>query len=248
MESGKPSIAACKHQLRELLQDMDNGSEQDAERLLESFVKSHEASLFNEIGRITRDLHDTLASFQMDSQMVDLAEKGIPDAKERLNYVITLTEQAANKVLSAVEESLPVSEALETHALKLDQSWKRFRQREMTVEDFRAMASEIDDFLGSTTQNASLLHANLSDMLLAQGFQDLTGQVIRRVITMVQEVEDSLVDLIRMTRKTTDFRPEKQQGNGSLSAPVGPKVPGVDTADHVSNQDDVDALLSSLGF
>ncbi len=143
---------------------------------------------------------------------------------------------------------MPVSESLEAQALKLDQSWKRFKNREMTVEDFRAMAREIEEFLEATTRDAPRLHANLSEMLMAQGFQDLTGQVIRRVITMVQDVENSLVRLIRMTKPAHDPRSADQEQREDAKAPAGPKVPGVGPTDHVSNQDDVDALLSSLGF
>ena len=92
---------------------------------------------------MTRQLHDTMVNFSLDSKIAAMAEHDIPDAKERLHYVIAMTEQAANQTLNAVENLLPVSEELSNQANKLSGKWGRFLDREMPFEEFKAMSQEI---------------------------------------------------------------------------------------------------------
>lgn len=175
-----------------------------------------------------------------------LTRNEIPDAKERLNYVIVMTEQSANRTLNAVEQAIPISEELRNRSDELNAKWERFRQRQMPVEEFRVLSNEIDEFMSWTSGNAGRMHENLSEILMAQDFQDLTGQIIRRVISLVQEMESSLVELIRITgsRLKTDS-PE----NENKIASEGPRIPGCEShKDRVNGQDQVDDLLSSLGF
>ena len=115
------------------------------------------------------------------------------------------------------------------------------------------LSKELDRFLLDVSGDSKSLNSSLSDVLMAQDFQDLTGQIIRRVITLVQDVEEGLVDLIRIssggiasTRPDKD-KEEKQEGERDIKA-EGPQVPGQKTSDYVQGQDDVDDLLSSLGF
>ncbi len=119
------------------------------------------------------------------------------------------------------------------------------------------MSIEISGFLSLTSDNANEINANLSEVMMAQEFQDLTGQILRRVISMVQEVEDNLVDLIRVSGGSSSDTTESGsdeiiQANASmedLEQGMGPAVPGTaDTVGSVSGQDEVDDLLSSLGF
>jgi chemotaxis protein CheZ len=203
---------------------------------------------------MTRQLHDSLTSFALDSRMQALAESDIPDAKARLNHVITMTENSANRTLTAVEGTLPIAEQLQSSANDLHEKWDRFRNKDMNVDEFRRMSKEIDKFLSVTRDNAGRIHGNLSDVMMAQDFQDLTGQIIRRVINLVQEVEDNLVELIRLSGSVesavADKVPaQKSCPDGAVMQGLGPQVPGLgETAGAVSGQDEVDDLLSSLGF
>lgn len=237
-------------QARQLVVELESGNSDEASQLLDDLARRRDSGLFQELGKLTRELHDTLNSFHLDSKIASLTEKDIPDAKERLNYVITMTEQAAHRTLTAVEESLPIAEELQTRAEQLQDKWRRFRQKDMNVNEFRALVPEIDSFLDLTSGHATKLNASLSDVLMAQDFQDITGQIIRRVINLVKDVEDNLVGLIRISGQR--MAPEKAAKTTAckedLSRGVGPQVPGLDTADVVKNQDDVDDLLSSLGF
>lgn len=241
-------------QARSLVTELEAGNVTGAEHVIEELGRIREQSLFRELGKMTRQLHDSLTSFALDSRMQSLAESDIPDAKARLNHVITMTEDSANRTLTAVEGTLPIAEQLQSSANDLHTKWDRFRNKDMNVDEFRRMSQEIDDFLNVTRDNAGRIHGNLSEVMMAQDFQDLTGQIIRRVINLVQEVEDNLVELIRLSGSVESAGPDKspaqeKRPDGDLMQGVGPQVPGVgDTAGSVSGQDEVDDLLSSLGF
>jgi len=239
---------------KKLVECIEQGNVDEAEQAMEELSALRESRLFQELGKLTRDLHDSMVGFQVDPKMTALAETEIPDAKERLNYVITMTEQAADKTLTAVESSLSLSDELREKASKLQGNWGRFRSRDMDVTEFRAMSGDLDEFFQWLNEKGPEISSKLSDIMMAQDFQDLTGQVIRRVITLVQDVEEGLVGLIRMTgqKKTGHGGAEKNRQesgkDGTDIKAVGPVVPGVDQGNVVNGQDEVDDLLSSLGF
>ena len=227
---------------RALVKQLEAGNEQEADGILDELTQPKGRDLFQEVGRLTRNLHDAIEEFMTDSPIAELAEREIPDASERLSYVITITEESANTTLGAVEASMPLVNELADKANILAGQWKRFRQRELSVDEFRVLSQELNVFLQVARDHSGQLHGRLSEVLLAQGFQDLTGQVIRKVITLIHDVEDQLVQLVRISGSRL---PEKKRNNGGLEGPV---VPGVDQGDVMTGQDDVDDLLSSLGF
>lgn len=240
---------------RELVQLMEAGDEAGAGRLIEELGQTHESVLFSQLGKLTRDLHEALNGFRRDTRLAELTRQDIPDAKERLNYVVTMTEQSAHRTLNAVEESLPLSESLAQRAGHLRAEWSRFRQREMSVEEFREVSAHLGQFLEDTERDAEKLRQALSEVLMAQDFQDLTGQVIRRVIALVQDLEDNLVGLVRVSGQRL-AKPEEGEHSETAGQDAekdhrgtGPAVSGTsDQGDVVNGQDDVDELLSSLGF
>lgn len=239
---------------KQLVEEIESGNSDAANEILEELGSLRERYLFQEIGKLTRDLHNALTGFHADSRMASLAEKDIPDAKERLNYVITMTEEAANRSLNAVETGIPISENLKKQAENLQNEWNRFREKNMSADEFRILSKEIDEFFPIVQTEAAKIHENLSDVLMAQDFQDLTGQVIRRVINLVNEVEDNLVNLIRVSGESLGLQAaagkpavDSESHEERIKA-VGPAVPGVDISDIVTGQDEVDDLLSSLGF
>jgi chemotaxis protein CheZ len=227
-----------------LVVEMRSGNEDQAAKALDELVRAREVSLFQELGKLTREFHDALASFRVDSRVSDLAEKDIPDARERLNHVITMTQNAADRTMSAVEHSLPLVEDIANVAVNLRAQWQRFQKREMNAQEFRELAKSIDSFLGTTETKSADLKSKLNDVLLAQDFQDLTGQIIKRVITLVEDVEANLVNLIKLSSQKVV---PVNTPHDAIKA-EGPVVPGVKTDGAVSGQDAVDDLLSSLGF
>ncbi|MCA1805139.1 MAG: protein phosphatase CheZ [Xanthomonadaceae bacterium] len=236
-------------QARELVESLESGNDAEVERLLDHLGRRREEHLFQELGKMTRELHEALNNFQLDNRITDITESDIPDAKERLNYVITMTEEAAHRTLGLVEEALPISDVLKDNANRLHAQWMRFRSKDMSVEEFRELSRELDGFLNQTVGHAGDINGKLNEVMMAQDYQDLTGQIIRRVINLVQEVEDKLVGLIRISGQERLSRPADEDAEKDrMMRGLGPQVPGGGSVDVVSGQDDVDDLLSSLGF
>lgn len=247
VEVGKPMDSADKLELaRTLLANLEQGKDDQATLTIAQLAGFRDSLLFQEIGRMTRELHESIKGFMVDSSLTNLAMNEIPDATERLQYVIEQTEQAANTTLEAVESSLPLADQLNSDAKDLAEKWQRFNSSKMSLDDFRAMSTELSSFLSATQQNSEDLHGKLTEVLMAQGFQDLTGQVIRKVITMVRDVEEKLIELVRVAG--TEAQDEQAIKEEKAKKAMGPAVPGVEHGDVVSGQDDVDDLLSSLGF
>ena len=229
---------------KQLVNQLETGNSMDAEHTIDQLTGFSENNLFQEVGRLTRELHSAINGFLLDSRIAEIAKREIPDASERLSYVITMTENAANTSLGAVEAGLPLADELGSIAKTLATDWKRFQERELSVEEFRILSQKLAGFLEITEAHSGVLHGKLSEVLMAQDFQDLTGQIIRQVITLIQDVEDKLVRLVRISGGLEGHRPPP----GWRPRCEGPAVPGIDQGDQVNDQDDVDDLLSSLGF
>jgi len=230
-------------QARALVASLEAGDDTEATRIIMSFPENIGTDIFQEVGRLTRELHEAIIGFAMDEKVLQAVQHEMPDATERLAYVIEMTENAANTTLKAVEESMPVAEELSKGSNKLAAEWERFRGRQMELADFRALSDEIGEFLTLANSHSKILNENLSEVLLAQGYQDLTGQIIRRVIALIQEVEEKLVRLVAISGTARMQETKKEE-----VAMEGPAVPNIEQGDMLSNQDDVDDLLSSLGF
>lgn len=209
---------------------------------------SNPGDLFQEVGRLTRELHEAINGFVLDTAMAEMVQVDMPDATERLQYVIETTETAAHQTLTAIEEALPVSERLKAKAEHLNQQWGRFLQREMKVEDFKALSGELSEFLQNTAEESNELHAKMNEIMMAQGFQDITGQIIKKVIKLVQDVEGRLIHLVQLAGNAHTSKNDEEILKQKMAKEDGPVVPGVTQSQVVSGQDDVDDLLSSLGF
>jgi len=215
--------------------------------------------LFREVGKLTRSLHESIKNFAIDTSRADNQVHDemsrMQDASDRLNYVITKTEAAANKTMDMVESIIPISSQIGEKARELKPEWQRLMRKEIKPDEFRRLSREVEQFLDQASEETSKIGSNLSDILLAQDFQDLTGQVIRRVIQLVHEVEDNLVTLVKMastidqiTGTTHELPEQAKPSNEPNIGPEGPIINPEQRNDVVSGQDDVDALLSSLGF
>ena len=232
---------------RALVASLEAGDEDEAKRLIDSLSPASGSNddLFVEVGRLTRELHDAINGFLLDARISDMTNVEIPDAKERLNYVITMTQQSADRTLTQVEKSLPTVAEMEKLSAELSEEWNKLRQRMLTKDEFKGLSDRLADFLEQTTEDSQALHASLSEVLMAQDFQDLTGQIIRKVITLVHDVEEKLVKLVRITGNKLD---DGKAGKHDAKELAGPAIPGLDQGEQVTSQDDVDDLLSSLGF
>jgi chemotaxis protein CheZ len=212
---------------------------------LDSLVQRRELALFGELRKLTHDLQSALDRFRLDPRLLTLAEKEVPDARHRLDHVLKLTDEAAHRTMDLVERSAPLAERTARDAAEIVELWKRFRARKIAVEEFQRMIERMDVFLDSARGDMDQVRSNLSEVLLAQGFQDLSGQIIRGVMKLVSELELALTDLVRLSKS-----------GGRVNSPIsdetrrgfGPAVPGIHNGPAVSGQQDVDALLSGLGM
>ena len=246
MSEGILNNEDCLEKARELVQCLEAGNHEAAEQALGSLTQIHETEVYQELGKLTRELHSTLCGIEVDDRIEDLAHHDIPDAKERLNYVIEMTDRAAHRTLGAVETAIPLCEEIVSSTGEIRDKWKKFVSRDMNADEFREMAREIGSYLDGSSERTNVLRESLNDILMAQDYQDLTGQTIRRVINLVQELEESLVSIIRLSSPVKDGGNKKREGN--KEGLQGPQIPGREDSDAMKSQDEVDDLLSSLGF
>ncbi|PSW07579.1 protein phosphatase CheZ [Photobacterium lipolyticum] len=234
-------------QAKQLVSLLEQGKQADANSLVQTLVSDSHDPMFAEVGKITRQLHDSLANFRLDPRINDLAKTEIPDARGRLSYVIDKTEAAANKTMDAVEITLPIADKLHQNLLQVHPQWKQLMNGQIELSEFKTLCHGIDHLLVQVEGDSCELRNHLTEILMAQDFQDLTGQIIRRVIELVHEVEDRLVDILKAFGMEQDDRTEALREVNALAA-EGPIVNAEERSDVVASQDDVDDLLSSLGF
>jgi chemotaxis protein CheZ len=188
---------------------------------------------------MTRSLHDNLRGLGFD-RLLEKAASDMPDARDRLEYVAMMTEKAAQRVLTATETAGPMQDAIGDGAGTLAAEWKAVTDAGFSEAAYRAMAEKTQQYLDSTRENVTLTKQQLLDIMMAQDFQDLTGQVIKRVTALAHDIESQLVQLL------VDYSPPeaKREDNGLLNGPqINPTGTNV-----IANQSQVDDLLESLGF
>ena len=174
-------------QARQLVVYLENGEQEKADQLIIDAASQEQSELFAEVGKLTRQLHDALKNFELDTRLSDLTTDALPDAKQRLNYVMEMTENAANKTMDAVEASLPIAQELADEIAHIKPTWDRLMSREIELGEFKTLCHSLDKFMSHSHTKTDELQGLMTNVLMAQDFQDLTGQVIRRVIELVRE-------------------------------------------------------------
>ena len=244
---------ALSEQANALLEHVQRGDFSSAVQVISELNETRDRTLYQEVGRLTRTLHEAIRNFHIDAGGTQASAElsQIADASDRLSYVIELTHKAANRTMDLVEGTMPIANSISADASALKQDWERLRRRELAPEEFRDLYRRMDVFLGDLAARSDQLSSNLSDILLAQDYQDLTGQVIQKVTSLVNDVESNLVNLVVMAGqvdKIAGTRHELDPIEKDASAGYGPQIKPEKSADVVASQDDVDDLLSSLGF
>ena len=198
--------------------------------------------VFQQVGQMARLLHDTLGSLGFD-ELLKNTVSALPDAKDRLSYIATLTEEAACKVLNATDVANPLQDELETGASLLAAKWDRLYANQMGVEDFKLLASETRAYLkNAVPERTGATKEQLLQIMMAQDFQDLTGQVIKKVLSLAQNLESQLMGVLIETM------PGEKRTDSVNSLLNGPVINTAGRSDVVGNQQQVDDLLESLGF
>ena len=205
------------------------------EILCERAVKgASTAEVFLQVGSITRLLHDTLAQVGVMPRLQQAAD-GLPDARSRLNYIADKTAAAAEKVLNSVDQ------AKAEHARIADET--RRIAKAIVADPVKAVATgAVMNFVGDVEASTARIDAHLTDIMMAQDFHDLTGQVVAKVVKLAAELEDSLLKLLMQVIPADQVhKVEESFLNGPVVNPEG-------RSDVVSSQEQVDDLLASLGF
>lgn len=206
-------------------------------------VDEHSAGdIIARIGSLTRMLRDSLRELGLDQAIAEAAE-AIPDARDRLDYVVQMTAQAAERALNSVEASQPHQDEMEKGAKALSKRWDAWFENPIELTDARELVTDTRKYLSDVPEHTSFTNAQLLDIMMAQDFQDLTGQVIKRMMDVIQEIERQLLMVLLENIPEQGARPKRE--NDSLL-----NGPQVDTtrAGVVASQDQVDDLLDSLGF
>ena len=200
-----------------------------------------ESALLTKLGQLTRTLHESLRELGYD-RLVEQAASSIPDARERLTYVAAMTERAAERVLNAADAARPLQDQMNSSAIALAADWRKVYAGAMKVDQFKALAGSTVAFLDGVTEHTKATNAQLMEIVLAQDFQDLTGQVIKRINELAHHFEQQLLKLL------IESTPEGQRPPGADGLLNGPVVNPDRAGDVAHTQAQVDDLLESLGF
>ncbi len=231
-QCGTPSAADLRKHAKSLIEQLQNNDYRKATELIHGMIegRSHALASSNGCGLLSHsDANSGTDSYE---------------ATETLRRVIQMTQDAADKTLDRAEASTPIATDLEQEAHDLRQEWLRLKKREMTAEEFGELYWRLDDFLDQTTRAASLLNSNLKKIVLEQSYQDLSGQLLGKVIACIADADlnrqQTLSDAAGETNGTGSAGKDRQTDGGK---------PGVRQRTEADlGQDDVDDLLSSLGL
>jgi chemotaxis protein CheZ len=207
------------------------------------------------IGQLTRTLRDSMRELGLDKQ-VEAAAQAVPDARDRLKYVATMTEQAAERALNAIELAKPMQEAMQGEAQALDARWTKWYAAPLAQGEAGALLAQTRTFLQSVPERTQATNAQLLEIMLAQDFQDLTGQVIKKITDVVYLIEQQLLGVL-----LENIAPERREQFAASAAALmssasgspesllnGPQINPEGRSDVVQDQSQVDDLLASLGF
>lgn len=205
-------------------------------------------SVISRVGQLTRTLHDSLQELGY-HKLLEKAASSIPEAQDRLAYVALMTEQAAERALNATEIAKPIQDRLAADASGLSGRWQELFEREGSGQPasdaYRNLLTQTRNYLDDVPNRANATNAQLLEIMMAQDFQDLTGQVIKKITGMVQNLERELVQLLLDNVPADKRAGSSGSGTGLMNGPVvNPKG----RSDVVTNQNQVDDLLASLGF
>ena len=218
-----------------------NGNEEKSSAATTKTVAAdnEDGGVFNEIGHMTRALHDSLRELGYDKNL-QKAASDIPDARDRLNYIASMTQAAAERVLNATEAAQPIVDKIESGAKNLAGEWQKLFDNKLDENQFKQLAMNTHAYLLELPRQTRQTNAHLTEIMMAQDFQDLTGQVIKKVMDVTQNLEQQLLALL------VHHAPPSVQLDTSLLN--GPVINAAGRTDVVTSQAQVDDLLESLGF
>ncbi|MFC4929790.1 protein phosphatase CheZ [Massilia sp. GCM10023247] len=199
-------------------------------------------NMYERLGGIVRLLHDSLRELGYDRALTE-ASSQINDAQDRLEYVATLTEQAANKVLNTLDEAMPDQDKLSKQAQDMSGRWDALFSGKLSLDEFKVLAGDSRQFAQAVSDATETEKARLLEIMMAQDFQDITGQLIKKVVAITKTVENELAQLLR-----DNAPPETRAKLAEKEAAPAPLMTGPSMPSAALDQDNVDDLLADLGF
>lgn len=252
-----------REKAQELVAVLEQGDLASAMVLIQELNEAKHRAFYNEVGFLTRGLHEAIKAFSSDvGQAIDGKAAGaahvFADASERLAYVIEVTETNAHDTMDRIDTALTLVDRLDKQSERFKDLLSLVGQLEGEFEGLRGVYDRTCTLKEESEQTIETLRGQLTDILVSQSYQDITGQLIRRVITLVTNVEGHLVKLMEMAAQVERLsgidvaealsnRPESKEYKTAPVQAEGPQI-RKDAPDVACDQDDVDELLSSLGF
>jgi chemotaxis protein CheZ len=196
--------------------------------------------VFHQLGAITRMLHDTMQQLDVMPRLQS-ATDGLPDARSRLQYIATKTADAANKVLNSVDQAKAEQQRISEATREMAAS--------MVANPVKAVASgAVMNFMQDVEAASARIDGHLTDIMMAQDFHDLTGQVVAKVVNLANELEDGLLKLLVQVVPPDQREKMHMVATAAVAELDGPVVDAEGRTDVVTDQSEVDDLLASLGF
>lgn len=255
LESVDSQVGAEIRALAEnMLMQLEQGDLTKAVALVNDLNEIRDKTLYTEIGKLTRALHESIKNLNFTDTVN--AGSDVKNTTDKLTYVLEMTDKSANRTMDLADAGGPLAQEISVQSKQLSERWQKFMSKDMNLTEFRLLSKDMDAYFTNSTSNADEIRKQFSEIVLAQDFQDLTGQVIHKVTDLIRDVESRLVKLVAMAGQVDQMtgishdivnasQAEKKEGPDIVA-----EGPQINTADDeiVSNQDDVDDLLSSLGF
>jgi len=198
-------------------------------------VDTGDSSMYDRLGSIVRQLHNSMRELGYDKSLAS-ANSQISEAKDRLEHIAALTEQSAVKVLNTLEDAMPAQEAIIRQGREMEERWAQLFAGKIGVEEFKALAADARAFAAAVSAEGEREKARLLEIMMAQDFQDLTGQIIKKVVGVTKTIEQDLAQLL------LDNAPAALKEK-HVELMSGPSAVGVALV-----QGDVDDMLADLGF
>ena len=215
------------------------------------------SELIQRIGQMTHMLRDSMRELGLDKE-IEKAAQAIPDAQDRLGYIAAMTEQAAERALNAVDRAQPLQDSLTQGATALEPRWQAWfaNPLEQDATSAQALAQATRDYLAEVPRHTQATQAELLEILMAQDFQDLTGQVIKKMMDLIRQIERQLMQVLLSGRPDVCEKAlleqlaraeEERRQHSEPQLLNGPQIKPTEGS-ALANQDQVDDLLAELGF
>jgi chemotaxis protein CheZ len=232
-EGDTPELESLFDSITQAMTESESGSTGE--------VGGNSEKVFAQVGQMTRGLHNLLRELGLDKTLEKFSSE-LPDNRDRLNYIAAMTAQAAEKTLNAAEAAQPIQNQISNGAKDLAGKWDKMFAKQLSVAEFKALVTDTHSYLHNVPAQSEAVNGQLMEIIMAQDFQDLTGQVIKKILDAAQNLEKQLVSLLLETT------PEDKRSAVRPNLLEGPIINSAGRSDVVTSQEQVDELLDSLGF